>query len=835
MKVSLFDFQEDALEELQKKLKAARLLASIDSPQAVSFSAPTGSGKTIVMSALFENIFFGTPDLEAQPDAVILWISDMPELNEQTRLKIEGKSDRIKVRQLVKIESTFDTKRLKGGHIYFINTQKLGTDKLLTQKEGDKRQYSIWETFTNTANAMPDKFYVVIDEAHRGMRGGSAAEKARTILQKFLLGSKDDGLCRIPIVTGISATPKRFEDLLSGTTHSLHKVYVPSEEVRKSGLIKDRILIHVPESGAVAEMTLLAEAAKRWQEIGSHWATYCESEQETIVLPILVVQVEDGTDKLATKSDLDAILSAIESVFGRSLVDKEIVHTFNGFPEIEVGSHKIRYIEASRIQDDLDVKVVLFKMSLSTGWDCPRAEAMMSFRHATDHTYIAQLLGRMVRAPLARRVEKDAALNDVHLFLPHYDQAAVELVIEDLKNVEDVPPSEAGSSRELVTLRRRVGTEEIFEAIQKIGLITYKVGAFRRQSHLRRLMGLGRALTQDRIDENAQNQVKDSIVNQMQAEIQGLHKSGEFNELAKQITGIDIKRIAVQHGTANLKINGEYIIEAVSEDIDRYFQRAGVRLGNGLQIEYWKNHGDRESIAVKVEAIVFANNSDSMQRLEGFAEKEFDKLYDRHKNDVGKLKEQRRFHYKKLRLATNIPQNIPWEIPETIPFKRSKKAIVLDRHLYVEDDGFFRADLLAWELGVIEEELHSKEVVGWLRNEVRKPWSIEIPYKEGSVFRPMFPDLVIVRKCSGRFLFDILEPHDPSRGDNYLKAVGMAEFAEKHEHLFDRIQLIRKKKTPAGEERYYRLDFRDQGIRKRVMKINNNPLLDEIFEEYAIL
>ena len=92
---------------------------------------------------------------------------------------------------------------------------------------------------------------------------------------------------------------------------------------------------------------------------------------------------------------------------------------------------RVRHIEASRIEEDRNIGVVLFKMSLSTGWDCPRAEAMMSFRRAQDHTYIAQLLGRMVRTPLARRVEADAALNDVHLFLPHYDQATVESVIQD--------------------------------------------------------------------------------------------------------------------------------------------------------------------------------------------------------------------------------------------------------------------------------------------------------------------------------------------------------------------------------------------------------------------
>lgn len=164
MKFKLFDFQETALAQLREKILDARGRASAENSQAIAFSAPTGSGKTIVMTALFENIVFGEVGFPSQSDAVVLWVSDMPELNEQTRLKTA--SNRFRVRQLVTIDATFDAERLEGGHIYFINTQKLGTDKLLT-KVGDARKYPIWTTLSNTARAIPDRFYVVIDEAHR--------------------------------------------------------------------------------------------------------------------------------------------------------------------------------------------------------------------------------------------------------------------------------------------------------------------------------------------------------------------------------------------------------------------------------------------------------------------------------------------------------------------------------------------------------------------------------------------------------------------------------------------------------------------------------------------
>ena len=831
MKVGLFDFQEDALAELRAKLTTARDLALVDNPQAVSFSAPTGAGKTIVMTALFEDIFFGEQGFGAQYDAAILWISDIPELNEQTRLKIEGKSDRIRVRQLVTIDASFDAERLEGGCIYFMNTQKLGSEKLLTRK-GDRRQHSIWETLTNTAQAAPNRFYVVIDEAHRGMRGGEAAEKATTILQRFLLGSSDDGLCRMPLVIGISATPRRFEQLLSGTTHTVHKVHIQAEEVRESGLLKDRILIHYPDSANQAEMTLLAEAANRWQAIEKRWADYCQNQDEAVVYPILVVQVEDGTDKMLTKTNLSTSLGTLESAIGRRLREGEVAHTFNDSGDLNVDGRRVRRIEASRIQEERNIGLVLFKMSLSTGWDCPRAEVMMSFRRAQDHTYIAQLLGRMVRTPLARRVDSDTALNDVHLFLPHYDQATVESVIRDLKNVEDVPPSEAGTSRELVTLYRREGMEKVFEALGE--LVTYRVNAVRKQSALRRLMGLGRGLTHDRIDDDAQATVKTQIVEKMGEEMQRLRNAGKLEERAKQITGIDLKTIAVGHGTRVTEDDGEYIIEAVSADIDRHFQQAGRLLGNGLHMDYWRAEGDRDADEVKVDAVVMAQDHEGMRRLEAFAKGEFDALYAKHKRDIGKLKEQRQQHFQRLRLATSVPQTIPWVLPETIDFRCSPDAPEYDRHLFLGEDDKFRADLGTWEQEVLHEELADVSVISWLRNVDRKPWSLEIPYEDAGSVKPMFPDLLVVRQDSKGFLFDILEPHDPSLKDNAAKAVGLAKFAEQHWALFDRIQLIRKKKGADGVERYFRLDVGNDAVRKKVLAVTTNSQLDQVFNDEAV-
>lgn len=837
MKITLFDFQKDALHQLRDKLVAARKFASTDNPQAIAFSAPTGSGKTIIMTALFEAIL-DQPDDELawpmdwlpQPDAVILWVSDMPELNEQTRLKIESTSDKIyRINQLITIDTHFDAPQFQGGRVYFINTQKLAVNQPLTNR-GDERQYLIWETLTNTARACPDRFYVVIDEAHRGMLSARGAQTAQTIMQRFLLGYSEVGLVRMPLVIGVSATPRRFLDLLEQAPHTVHKVTISAEEVRKSGLLKDRILIHYPESATTVEMGLLEEAARRWNQMTLAWDRYCNNEQEPTVRPVLVVQVENGTDHQLTRTDLDTALNVIEGAIGRRLNEGEVVHAMHDAGDLDVGGRRVHKVDASRIDADNNIGVVFFKMSLSTGWDCPRAEVMLSFRHAEDHTYIAQLLGRMVRAPLARRIEKDAALNDVHLFLPHFDQNAVQSVVNALENQEEVPPAEIGSSHELMTLKRREGTESLFAALEKQELVTYRLNAVRAQNSLRRYLTLVYNLTRDKIDEDAWSQAKQLIVQWMAERVAAIKAAGQFDEAARTITQVGLQSLAVYNGTGVSKLEAAYRIEASSVDIDRLFEETGRVFSHGLQKEYWLANAGRDAVDVKVETIVLARNAGQMAELENLAEYAFNVLYDQHKGEIHRLAEHRRMNYERLRLATSKPVEVPWRLPLSIDFNRPPSAPLWDRHLYVEDNGQFRAELGSWEAGVLNEELADPTVVGWLRNLDRKAWSLEIPYTSGGSVKSMFPDLIIVRQEKSGYTIDILEPHRQDLGDNVEKAVGLARFAEKHGALFGRIQLIRKQSTAHGEH-YVRLEINQLATIRRLLLINNNPQLDAIFDE----
>lgn len=449
MKAELFPFQQKALRDL--RVKTAEALGSYHrthAPQVVSFTAPTGAGKTIIMASLIEDIFFGDESHADQPEAIFLWLSDSPQLNEQSKLKIDGKADRIRLNQAVTItEDSFDQEYFDDGHIYFLNTQKLSKTSNLT-KSGD-RNYTIWETLANTARDKSDRFYIIIDEAHRGMQGKEAG-RATTIMQKFIKGSDAEGLPPMPVVIGMSATSERFNRLVEGTSSTIHKSIVTADEVRASGLLKDRIIIVYPEENAHnKDMAILQAAADDWKNKWDHWFQYCQEQHYAHVYPILVVQVLNGTGSKISDTDLDDCLQKIERRTGFRFEEGQVVHTFGQTASaITVNGLSVRYEEPSRIADDRNIRVVFFKENLSTGWDCPRAETMMSFRHANDATYIAQLLGRMVRTPMQSHILVDDVLNDVHLYLPYFDASTVKSVVTELQSAEggEIPTDVYGES-----------------------------------------------------------------------------------------------------------------------------------------------------------------------------------------------------------------------------------------------------------------------------------------------------------------------------------------------------------------------------------------------------
>ena len=107
-----------------------------------------------------------------------------------------------------------------------------------------------------------------------------------------------------------------------------------------------------------------------------------------------------------------------------------MANVFGEHADEKYGGHVVPYLAPQDVQDASHVRVLLAKDAISTGWDCPRAETLVSPRPAKDRTHITQLLGRLVRTPLARRIESDERLNAVTCFLPHFDLVTAKQVAD---------------------------------------------------------------------------------------------------------------------------------------------------------------------------------------------------------------------------------------------------------------------------------------------------------------------------------------------------------------------------------------------------------------------
>ena len=432
MKYELFDFQKDAVSSLLKKMRAMRNSYENDGElSAVSLTAPTGAGKTVISAAVAEGLFYGNDTFEGDDHAGILWLSDSPSLNEQTMKRFDAATDLLNgatSMESVGPEFAKAHARLMPGHIYFLNRQLLSKKgKLTNDAEGGR---TFWDVLTNTIKDTDTHLYLFIDEAHRGLGKDATSDSANKTIYAKLIDGQEGLNPPMPCVVGISATPKRFNEAMNGRKNRDMKapIDVPVSEVRASGLIKDVIELRTPKERADTRHQDLTQACVKLSRASKMWKDYCTKNGIPVVVPLMVVQVEDKVSKEILTELCSQILKVCK------WLDRDcFANVFGEHEDIETAVAKIPYCAPDHVAEDTSIRVLFAKDAVSTGWDCPRAEVIYSRRKRNDPTYIAQLIGRMIRTPLARRIDSEEELNTVACYLPEYDSETVEAVVDKLK------------------------------------------------------------------------------------------------------------------------------------------------------------------------------------------------------------------------------------------------------------------------------------------------------------------------------------------------------------------------------------------------------------------
>jgi len=821
MKFTLKDYQRDAVRDVLSNIRKARRLWHGESDKtAFSLTAVTGAGKTVMAAAAFEALFHGDDefDFDADPGAVVIWFSDDPSLNEQTRFRLMEASDRINHNDLVVVENTFNRPRFEAGKIYFLNTQKLGKNSLLVRghdqeeleaKAGtllpetrpDLRSYTIWDTIQNTIEDPALTLYLVLDEAHRGMGNATPKEKG-TIVQRLINGA--GSVHGIPVVWGISATVERFNKAIefAGKHIKLSNVVVDAAKVQESGLIKDTILLDIPDEVGDFDTVLVRRATDKLKESTVAWGEYARQQDEArVVVPLMVLQVPNTPDP-------NEIGRALDTIFERypELPTASVAHVFGDHTTQRFGNRDVPYIEPQRVQESAWVRVLIAKDAISTGWDCPRAEVMVSFRPASDRTHITQLLGRMVRSPLARRIPGNDRLNAVDCLLPRFNRKTVEAVVSALMNGDDSAPPSGRILVDYVEVKPHPdASASVWAAFEALPSQTRPQ---RGAKPAKRLTALAHELASDNILPRA-GRLAHAEMHKALDTFQESHKE-KIEAKRKSVMIVDGKVVVVDM-KGKEKTFEKFWEDADMAVIDDAYRRAARVLSPDLSRTYVEHLAQKvtsvdddpeEYLEAIVEARVTVAGLGLVTEVQAYFDAAADKLtkvwLTIYAPQIKALTDDRKESYRQIIEMSTEPQGVDLAKPESryeaTKARENEKDTAFPTwksHLLCDKNGKYPAELNDWERTVVETESERIGFVFWYRNPQQPGQSsLGIAYLEAEQYKIVRPDFIFIAQQDGKVVVDLVDPHGLHLVDALPKLQGLAVYAESYGNAYRRIESV---------------------------------------------
>ena len=811
MRYKLKEYQTTAVEQILTTLEDARDdFHRKDRKIAFALSATTGAGKTVIAATVIEALFTGSSEFDFEPDpsSLVLWVTDDPSLNDQTRSRILESADRIDVSALATIDEKFVEEKFEAGRLYFLNVQKLASNTSYV-KRSDDRDYTLWETIANTIQDSTLTLYVVLDEAHRGMRtrpSNGNGEPRSTIVQRLVNGH--NGIPPVPIVWGISATIARFDTAMKEARAAGRTTYpavtIDPSIVQESGLLKDTIVLDFPDEKGNFETALLRTAVAELIDASKRWEAYAAQQQLADgVAPLLVLQVGNKP----SERDLLRLVDAIATQWPE-LPSDALANVFGEHKDLQIGKYHVPYVQPQDVEDASHIRVLLAKDAISTGWDCPRAEVLYSLRPAKDRTHITQLLGRMVRTPLARRIPSDERLNAVTCFLPHFKVKTAIDVADRLTGKTSADDAEIAVPQRKVLIApvELTSNNSVPEDVRDfLSTLPSEPKPKKTAKPIKRLFDLAAALSWDKLLKGGNKTAMQALYAFLDG--QTAQHATEVEQNIKDIHTAELRRITAKmadHST------GEQTLEAEADEgtIADAFRAAARALGAAVAHGYVKHlvdaHGDDDGDAVyEAQARVAAlmQIPGVHEAVETAASKLTKDWLAKFYVDIKHLSDERQSVYADIRSQAREPEHQDTAIPEH-GIEESKDADgnqlpTRPLHVLADDSGQYPVGSLNdTEIRVVDRELSRQQVIGWYRNPSQATaHAIRVPYRVGEAWRSMQPDFVFVsQRDNGILAASIVDPHSSHLSDALPKLIGLADFAERHGDAYLRIDALDENK-----------------------------------------
>lgn len=821
MLVTLKDFQQEAVDKLVGNITAMVRSADDGRLTATALSAPTGAGKTVMAIAAIERLLVGD---EADPRAVVLWMSDSPSLNEQTRERVNTMSDKLNDAmsfETITGKNFKDIDRLNEGHVYFLSRQMLSRTSLLSRggEHGNGR------TFRDVLDSTIENSHLVvfIDEAHRGVGSNASASDdvdRATIYESLFDG--DGGRHRpLPVVVGITATPARFDESMKARGRDIASfVRIDPRDVQDSGLLKDLIDIRVPEhdSDGSLEHRWLDLACERLAESDAAWDAYCDGEHLKHVDPLLVVQVRDSI----STSDIESLVRQIADrlpdlidVKSRGSVEEAFANVFGEHRDVRTGLGTVRYIEPEMVQDSRGIRVLFAKESISTGWDCPRAEVLYSQRRRQDETYIAQLIGRMVRTPLGVRPDEgDTILDTVVCMLPNFSPEHTKAVVDYLSGRTDAIGATAVRDVEVNAVNVIWGggrpaddpdmsmVADVWEGLKSSYIPRAPGNVFRALTDSATLM------VDTGVDGDAADRTSDRFVRRLDGLI--AEHPAEWARAVDLVKSAPSVEYVIDRRTGNRVKVARSNARTDARAIGMLGRKAAKLFGNDMAAAYRRIHRGDGSASIDVTLAAAARCPAVLDELRSWAINERRRMLETGASSRAFMDARDRRAWDELSGGFVGVRNM------TRPSRKqvSSELPRYPKHVLALDDGMCPMRLNELEKLVVNTETDRVRTVAWYRNPSSdSPRSFGIPYQIGDEWRILHPDfLFFTRMPDGSIRPSVVDPHGGHLADALPKLNGWCDWIDAHPDAF--AQVLSVSDTPNDGTRM--LDLTDARVRAAV-------------------
>ena len=397
-------YQAEAVDKLVRGFKELIVAGKPDATMV--FKAPTGSGKTVMMAMMLEQL----REEHLEDEFVFIWAS-MGDLAHQSYEKLSR--DYLPDSEYNFIElSDIQDEAIPTNTVLFCNWEKMFQIKKTTEEDDDGNEIAVerfaniyvryGEDGRNLQNILEltrmegKKIVLIVDEAHRTYLGENSQKLVRNVIKPNL-------------IIEASATPLLKLGLDRQDDNSGRWVEVDFQDVIDSGLIKSNTLINSNIDETVDEKptdeVVLAAALKQCERLAKKY-----KERGVDINPLVLIQLP--TESTETMTDIDKSTRAIVEEF----MEKQGITYDNQKLAIWVsGEHIPEDVKESSVANDSPIEVLIFKQAIATGWDCPRAAILVMLRDIKSITFEIQTVGRILRMPELHHYD-DAALNSAYVY-----------------------------------------------------------------------------------------------------------------------------------------------------------------------------------------------------------------------------------------------------------------------------------------------------------------------------------------------------------------------------------------------------------------------------------